>query len=342
MTDQDKFETISRQFEKSVTPKLVIDKVGDIKRIIVALDSSKKAKTCVLLGTKLSQQFKAHTKYLRIQPYGAHLMEYIRTTELAANKDLDEVWENIGPDPEFQAEVHHIAGVPPQTAYELIENALKKSGKSLTLLIKEIEDFKPDFVIIPVPFAETGETEEDIGEDSLGTALDLILRRTTQGIPFLLVEGESVKLWKNILCVFSPEQQAEAVKITLFHALKLADSGTNITLLGIIDPRLAETLADVFSEIEKEAPDLSKAEDGLKLHMEHFLESLQLKIEKKINLKHKVVFGRTSNVLKEVIAETEPGLIVYQSKFMPHDPLDNMADMIARHESQIPVLILRE
>ena len=87
-------------------------------------------------------------------------------------------------------------------------------------------------------------------------------------------------------------------------------------------------------------PDFSKAKSGLKLRMEHLLEAIQLKIEKKVNLKRKIAFGRADEVLKETIAETDPGLIVYQSKYVPHDPLDSMADEIARHESQIPVLIV--
>ncbi|MHA2368517.1 MAG: universal stress protein [Candidatus Hodarchaeales archaeon] len=343
MTDQERFEEISRQFKRSVKPKLVIEKIKAIKRIIVAMDDTSKSIICMKLGIKLSQKWNAHTKFLRTQRYGAHLLDYIHSTELASEMGLEEVRKEIGDEPGFKAEIHNISGVPPPVAFELIENALKESGGAIGLLTTEIEAFKPDFVIAPVPLAENKETGEVLGEDSLGTALDLVLRRTSRDIPILLVEGETLKIaWKTILCVFTPEQHAESVKITLAHALRLASSGSTLILLGVIDPSLVDTFAGVFSEVQKEEVDPEKARGGLKLHVEHLLYSVDLNIEEKVTIKRKIRFGRADEVLKEVIAEMEPDLVVYQSKYLPHDPLDSMADEIARHMREIPVLIVWE
>jgi hypothetical protein len=306
------------------------------------MDGTSKSQACLELGKRLSQRYKTHTKFLRIKRYGAHLLDYIYTTKIAAEKNLEEIRDKLDPEPGFKAEINLIAGVLPEKARDLIEGALKESGGALGLLINKIEDFRPDLVILPVPFAEESEMGEELGKDSLGTALDLILRRTSRNIPILLVEGESLLSRRNVLCVFNPEQQVESVKITLIHALKLADAGSDVTLLGIIGPSLVETFAGVFGEVSKEEPDFSKAKNGLKLRMEHLLDAIQLNVEKKVNLKRKVAFGRIDEVLKETIAETDPGLIVYQSKYLPHDPLDSMADEIARHESQVPVLIVWE
>ncbi len=257
--------------------------------------------------------------------------------------DLEEIRKDIGEEPGFKAEIHNISGVPPSVAYELIDNALKESGGPINLLTNEIEEFKPHLVIAPVPLAEDRETGEVLGEDSLGTALDLVLRRTSREIPILLAEGKSLKIaWKTILCVFSPEQHEESVKITLSHALRLASSGSTLILLGVIDPSLVETFAGVFSEVQKEELDPEKARSGLKIRMEHILDSVDLQIEAKVTIKRKVRFGRADEVLKDVIAEMEPNLVVYQSKYLPHDPLDSMADEIARHMREIPVLIVWE
>ncbi len=343
MTDQDRFNTISQMFKKTLKPKLVIDKIGTVRRIIIALDGTEKSQACIELGLRFSQRWQTETTFLRIQRYGAHLLDYINTTRLAAERNLEEIKEKIGPDPVgFKAEIQHIAGVAPATAQEIIENALKESGGALALLIKEIDKFKPDLVIIPVPFAEEGETGEDVGEDSLGMALDVILRRTSRDIPILLVEGESVMSRRNIICVFNPEQHPESVKITLFHALKLADAGSDVTLLGIIDPSLAETFVEIIGEVEEEDFNISKVKDGLRLHMEHLIEGVQVRIKKKINLKRKIVWGSVSECLNTCIGQDDPGLIIYQSRFDPNDPLDNMADSIARHESRVPVLIVWE
>lgn len=278
-----------------------------------------------------------------IQRYGFNLLNYIRSTELASEMGLEEIRKEIGEEPGFKAEIRNISGVPPSSAFELIENALKESGGAIGLLTSEIEEFKPDVVIAPVPLAEDKETGEVLGEDSLGTALDLVLRRTSRDIPILLVGGMTLKVtWKTILCVFSPEQHEESVKITLAHALRLASSGSTLILLGVIDPSLVDTFTGVLSEVQKEEQDPEKAKSGLKLLMEHLLVSVGLEIEEKVSIKRKIRFGRADEVLKEVIAETDPDLVVYQSKYLPHDPLDSMADEIARHMKEIPVLIVWE
>ena len=43
MTDQDRFDKISRQFEKSLKPKLVIEKLKPVERLVVAVDGTKNA-----------------------------------------------------------------------------------------------------------------------------------------------------------------------------------------------------------------------------------------------------------------------------------------------------------
>jgi nucleotide-binding universal stress UspA family protein len=321
----------------------VIEKIKPIKRIIVAMDDSPRSFICAKLGIILSQKWNAHTKFLRIQRYGFDLLNYIRSTELAFEMGLQEIRKELGEEPGFNAEIQSISGVLPSVASKLIDNALKESGGAISLFISEIEDFKPHLVIAPVPLAEDKETGEVLGEDSLGTALDLVLRRTSRQIPILLAEGKTLEIaWKTILCVFSPEQHEESVKITLSHALRLASSGSTIILLGVIDPSLVDTFAGVFSEVQKEELDPEKAKSGLKLRMEHLLDSVGLKIEEKVSIKRKVRFGRTEEVLKDIIAETDPSLVVYQSKYLPHDPLDSMADDIARHMREIPVLIVWE
>lgn len=307
------------------------------------MDDSPRSFICAKLGVKLSQQWNAHAKFLRIQRYGPKLLDYIRSTELAFELGLEEIRKDIGEEPGFKAEIRNVAGVPPSVASELIENALKESGGAIGLLINEIEDFKPDLVIAPVPLAEDKETGEVLGEDSLGTALDLVLRRTSHDSPILLVVGKTLQIaWKSILCVFGPNQHEESVKVTLKHALRLAPSGSTLILLGLIDSSLVDTFTGVLSEVQKEELDPEKAKAGLKLRMEHLLASVGLEIEEKVSLKRKVRFGRPDEVLKEVIAETEPSLVVYQSKYLPHDPLDSMADTIARHMTEIPVLIVWE
>lgn len=211
-------------------------------------------------------------------------------------------------------------------------------GQLSGLILEKIEDFEPDFILLPSLF---GERDAGLEGYSLGGTVDKVLSKT--GVPILLIEGdiaEPDELWENILLFV---EEATTAEPCIAATRTLAGKNAGARMLHVIDSHMLGTVRRAFevaTELDTDTA-IDALEKGLRRDMEHYLEGAKELLDRTgHNSSFMVRLGDPVEVTREVIAEEQPRLVVCNSVAPDQRLVDSVAYNLAAYLREVPLLLV--
>lgn len=251
----------------------------------------------------------------------------------------------------FQAEVY-IACIAP-TAEELVDSE-KLVNETVKLLESQnvsviggcgvgypsehilglSEDFNPDLIVMPILY---GERSENFDIESLGTTVDLVIRKSP--FPILLVRKPKFKpidLTKNILIIVDKAQNIRAAEFVL----SLVKRGTKLKLLSITEKEAAKKVNDLAQTIDSSELGKGTLEHVHKKEIQPLINGIIDEAKTRgIELKRIHLIGNRTKVILDEIKDKHT-MIVISASLLEGKIFGHEVENIARF-SKIPTLIVK-
>jgi nucleotide-binding universal stress UspA family protein len=307
----DKIEKKIKIFEKAVDTKKLKFETKKIERIFLAIDAhfeaSEISENALQITLNLAKRFQAKVYIACIAPTS----EELKISEKLVKKALQLL------------ESENIAVTGSCGFGHPSENILELS-----------KQFNPNLIVISTPY---GERTETFNIESLGTTVDLIIRKSPY--PILLVRKPifpPTEIMKSILLIIDSIKTIQAAE----WALTLAENNSKIMILSITEKEtmekveeLAESLLD--SEIDKDIVErLHRWEIRTLINgIISEAETKELKVEKKL-----LIGDRIKLTLEE--AKEKHTVLICATTLEQDNVLENEVENLARL-SRIPILIVK-
>lgn len=210
-----------------------------------------------------------------------------------------------------------------------------KRGSPSEEVLKHADEYEPDLIILPSPYAER---TEDVGEDSLGTVTDVILRRSPKST--ILVRKPiptPERVTKSIILRIGSVKEYKAVE----NALALAEEGATLLLLHVVGRRLVEETKAIAEELLEIKTDRAALESFLRKDARVLLASASTEARKRgVNVRRRYRVGDPVEITLEEIEKGGCALLVVSTQPAEKDVIGAAAYSMAR-TSSIPILIVK-
>lgn len=194
--------------------------------------------------------------------------------------------------------------------------------------------YNPNLIILPTPY---GERSEPFDIDSLGTSVDIILRKSK--IPTLLVKKPKYpakKILDSILLIIESDKSIKAAE----WALSLAKNNSSILLLNIIEKEIIEKVEKLTKSVLKSEIDKDLLEHIHKTENLDFSNKIVEEARNKdIKIEIKTIIG---DKIRSIIQETieKHTIIVLATTIEQDNVFENEVENISRLV-RIPILIVK-
>ncbi len=326
-------------FERSLKPKLEIVKKPVPKKIGVATVPGKPGGKALEEAITLAKTWKSELKIFAWDRYINELLGILNRTIAEEELLISRVKEKLST-VEIPFSLKRIISPSPEGIKKLIEEALQKEGSSLDQFIEQIKEAELNLLIAPIPMFEQ---EHDITQ-SLGSEIDVILRRSPKSLPLLFIPRK-IKGDLNKVLVFT---RPDALGVVGSRILQFFGKETEIILAGLIDQTIInafELVRTVQSGKENKA-ELSVAEDlaeTLASNLRGSLEQLATSIHKNVKSVNVHVLVRPDAItVKELVETHETANVLLSWQTMGDDIMDRFVEIYLRTLSHARVFIVRD
>ncbi len=326
-------------FERSLKPKLEIVKKPVPRTIGVATVPGKPGEKALEQAIDLAKTWQSELRIFAWDRYVNELLGILNRTIAEEELLISRVQEKLAKI-DVTYSLKRIISPSPEGIKKLIEDALQKEGSSLDQFIEKIKEAELNLLIAPIPMFEQ---EHDITQ-SLGSEIDVILRRSPKSLPLLFIPRK-IKGDLNKVLVFT---RPDALGVVGSRILQFFGENTEIILVGLIDQTIInafELVRTVQSGKDSET-ELSATEgiaDTLVSNLRGSLEQLATSIHKSVKSVSVHVLVKPDAITVKELAEThETGNVLLSWQTMGEDVMDRFVEIYLRTLSNARVFIVRD
>lgn len=306
-----KIEKKIKIFEKAVNVKKIKLNLIKIQKIFLAIDAHSKAiernENALQITLNLAKKYQAKVYIACIAP----TIEELRISEELVKKTI-----NILKSENIIVTGSCGYGHPSEQIMDLSNN------------------FNPSLIVLPTPY---GERTENFDIESLGTSVDLILRKSK--FPTLLVKKKKFapsEIMNKILLNFDSNKAIKAAE----WALTIADNNSKIMLLSITEEETVEKVEELAESLLESVIDKGLVEH---IHQKEFHDSIhsifyKAKI-KGIQIEKEHLIG---DRIRLILSETKENytILILATALEKDNVFENEVENICRLV-QIPILIIK-
>ena len=311
VSPQEKVDEKIKMFERaSITGELTLNPPS-VERIFLAIDShieaSEISETAIQITVALAMRFKAEVYIACIAPSP----EELSISERLTNKSV-KLLESL--------KVSVIGGC--------------SIGRPSEHILELSEQFNPSLIVMPIPYGERSETF-DI--ESLGSTVDLIIRKSPYPILFVRkLKFNPKDITKNILVILDKLEHLRGAEF----ALTLAEKGSTIKLLSITEKEKVETAKVLAQTIIDSKIGSGVLENAHKLEIQPLISVMVDEGKTRgVNIERTYRLGnRVKLILNEL--KHKHTIIVSSTSLGRDNILDSEVENLVRF-SKIPVLIVK-
>lgn len=321
-------------FERSVIPKIEIEEKKPPKNLACVVTSGINGISALETAIKLGKDWNTKIQIFSWVRYYNDVIHILNGAIAAENLLVQQIKEN------FKLEdITPVMSPKPITLQKKITELAEKQGRSVDLFLNFLSEGNYELLFIPVPlFAR--DYDEEYMKETLGSDIEIILRKTTRSLPICLVPKKTSGDNNTVIVLVRPDVIAPITS----RILQFFDDNTKVILLAVLDPKIVDLFYLMRSNEENpdESPSKEDIENQMKEKLRGFTEQVIATIRSRVkSVEIEIISGSSLGLSTASIVESHnaANVLVY-SHSTEEDFLDPEVDIITRLVPQTRIFIV--